>query len=165
MPARARGGRPALRAGFRKPSGEEAAVGARGVSGYGDNGCRCGADGGRQGLCGGDRHPQVSNLPASRRDEAPRSAVTGRRKGVAGRCAQQALRQGRRAMAGMARTRGSGRAHELSHYSGASRRALQATKAMTLHAPRKVSSVATILKSIISSREDEKSGCTSLWSL
>jgi hypothetical protein len=40
MPARARVLRPALRAGFRKPSGEEAAVSARGVSGYGDSGYR-----------------------------------------------------------------------------------------------------------------------------
>lgn len=38
MPARAQGLRPALRAGFRKPSGEEAAVSMPSVSGYGDSG-------------------------------------------------------------------------------------------------------------------------------
>jgi len=41
MPAHARALCLALRAGFRKPSGEEAAVGVAGVSGYGDSGCRC----------------------------------------------------------------------------------------------------------------------------
>jgi hypothetical protein len=49
MPAHARGLRLALRAGFRKPSGEEAAVGAPGVSGYGDSGYRRGAEGRRKG--------------------------------------------------------------------------------------------------------------------
>ena len=38
MPALARSVRPALRAGFRKPSGEEAAVRAPSVSSYGDSG-------------------------------------------------------------------------------------------------------------------------------
>lgn len=81
MPARAQGLGPALRAGFRKPSGEEAAVSTPSVSGYGDSGCRCGADGRRQGRCGGDQCPQMSNMPALMPDEAPTSAVAGRRLG------------------------------------------------------------------------------------
>ena len=79
MPARALGLRPALRAGFRKPSGEEAAVSVLGVAGYGDSGCRRGADGRRTDLGGSDRHHQTTHMSAPRQDEVPRSAAAGRR--------------------------------------------------------------------------------------
>ena len=102
MPARAQGLRPALRAGFRKPSGEEAAVSARSVSVYGDSGCRCGAE-------GADRVAAVATGAIKRPTCRPRGRMKrqGRRWpdgdwGVAGRRAQPALRHGQSAMAGMA---------------------------------------------------------------
>ena len=105
MPAPAWDLRRALRAGFRKPSGEEAAVSTPSVSGYGDSGCRCGADDGQEGHGSAMDHiKRPTCRPRGRVKRQGRWLPDGAL-GVAGRRAQQALRQGQRAMAGMARTR------------------------------------------------------------
>lgn len=127
MPALARVLGSALRAGFRKPSGEEAAVGVPGVSGYGDSDCRCHADGGRAGLGSGHGQPQTANTWARRWVKRQGWRLLNDAWGDGGCKAQEALRQDPGAMAGADVEDGRGRAHELSHQAGPSGRARQAS--------------------------------------
>lgn len=79
MPALARVLRPALRAGFRKPSGEEAAVSAPNASGYGDSGVAAVLTMAQIDLGDGHEEPRASNMPGPERCKAPTLAVAGRR--------------------------------------------------------------------------------------
>jgi len=127
MPALARVLRLALRAGFRKPSGEEAAVGVSGVSGYGDSACRCPAGGGRVGPGSGQGQQETATISVRRwlKRQCWRLLIAAW--AAAGRKAQRALRQDPGAMAGADVAEGRGRAHELSHQTGPRGRVRQAS--------------------------------------
>jgi hypothetical protein len=125
MPAHARRVELALRAGVRKPSGEEAADSNPGVSGYGDSGCRCGSDSGRMGPGVGEGQDRTSGSLVRSWGWTPTSANVADVWRSAGYWAQQSPRQDPGAMADEGVADGHGGAHELSHHNGPRRRARQ----------------------------------------